>query len=186
MSLSIEVKPDAGMQALIERRGGWLRTAIRDGLNQIGQGAEATIKRRLRENRSVKSGGFLNRIGFRMFGDLEVRAGVAVADGGALPPQAAQLEFGGPIPKAGPMPRGKFLVWPADGHGAVTPSGVSGFNARDLRGAGYRPRFIFAKRVFQKGKPYIAPSAAEIEKNAPKDMGLAIDAAIERLGRGAT
>jgi len=156
----------------------FLLRAIREGMNDAGMDLEAAVKDRLVQNRSVKTGGagLLGRIRYKL-DDLTLTVGVGHAVGSDPLPYAAQLEFGGPIPKDGPMPPGKWLAWPAGDNPGLTPAGVGGFNRRES--GGYAPKFIFAKRVHQKGKPYLIPTVKEGLPGAAKSIEEAINRAVE-------
>lgn len=175
---SIEITPGPALQRIQKEGGTFLLRAIRDGLNEAGMDLEAAVKDRLVQNRSVKAGGagLLGRIRYKVE-NTTLAVGVGHAVGSEPLPYAAQLEFGGWIPKDGPMPPGKWLAWPAGDNPGLTPSGVGGFNRRES--GGYAPKFIFAKRVHQKGKPYLIPTVKEGLPGVVKSIEEAIDRAVK-------
>jgi hypothetical protein len=125
---------------------------------------EAAVKRAA----PVRSGRLRASIAYKMVDDLTLKVGTGFT--GTPLVYAAQVEFGGPIvPK-----NAKFLAWPAAGNANLTPAGVGGFNRSDVGGGG----FIFARRVFQKGHPYLFPTVEAALPNVAATIGNAITKAL--------
>jgi len=161
-----------------------MREAIAFGLNEAGMDAAAAVQRKIRDNRSVKTGTLYRSIRHVMPDQLTVKIGVGF--GTAPLVYAAQVEFGGPIPKSG---TGR-LAWPVSReYGGVVPTkaGVFGGSVQTARfemgvtetfvrpsksgrtrilffkgpqfgEKGYAPAFVLSTGVNQPGKPYLIPT----------------------------
>lgn len=187
--MQVELQIGARLDAFLSNGGAAVRAAIARGLGDAGKDIEAAVKRKIRDNRSVKTGTLIRSIGYAVdASDLSLRVGTLYARAPLV--YAAQVEFGGPIPKSG---SGR-LAWPVSReHGGVVPTkaGVFGGSVQTARfdlGAtgtfvrpsksgrtrilffkgpqfgpkGYAPAFILASRVTQPGKPYLVPTVREM------------------------
>lgn len=107
---------------------------IRKGLEEGSKELVLLVKERIRANGSFKSSRLWGSIDWDWVDEFATKVGSLYdADSGAPLVYAAQVEFGGPIPKdpskgplAIPLPWAPFF----------TPSGVGGVNARDLASFG--------------------------------------------------
>ena len=169
---SIELTQSDALRAFLASGGSLIRAAVRDGLNQAGMDLERLVK----QAAPVKTGTLRRSIRYVMPDDLSVKVGVGFAEGGRPLVYAAQVEFGGPIPKNGPMPKGKFLAWPAAGNPNITPAGVAGFGRSTPGASG---SFIFAKRVVQKGRPYLFPT---VEAAMPRVVEAVAESLTKAMG----
>lgn len=207
--MEITLRPSSGLQRLIDAGPAAVRAAISAGLNDAGKDLETAVKRKLRDNRSVKSGTLLRSIRYWKPDDLTVKVGSSFAAAPLV--YAAQVEFGGPIPKSG---SGR-LAWPVSReYGGVvpTPAGVGGHSVQTARfelGAtstfvrpsksgrtrilffkgpqfgpkGYAPAFILANRVVQPGKPFLIPTVLGMTDEILAQLDRAIINANIGLGR---
>lgn len=186
--MQVELQLGARLEAFLSNGGAAVRAAIREGLGNAGKDLEAAVKKKLRSNRSIKTGTLLRSIGYRVDDDLSLRVGTLYANSPLV--YAAQVEFGGPIPKSG---SGR-LAWPVSREfGGVVPTkagvfggsvqtarfdlGATGTFVRPSRSGrtrilffkgpqfgpkGYAPAFVLASRVNQPGKPYLIPTVREM------------------------
>lgn len=187
--MQVELQISARLDAFLANGGAAVRAAIARGLGDAGKDLEAAVKKKLRANKSIKTGTLLRSIGYAVDErELSLRVGTLFARSPLV--YAAQVEFGGPIPKS---ETGR-LAWPVSReYGGVVPTkaGVFGGSVQTARfdlgatstfvrpsrsgrtrilffkgpqfGAkGYAPAFVLASRVNQPGKPYLVPTVREM------------------------
>lgn len=185
--MEISVSPSPGLQRLINSGPEAIRAAVAEGLNESGMDLVAAVQRKIQANKSVKTGNLYRSIRYVMPDQMTLRVGSAY---GSTPlVYAAQVEFGGPIPKSG---SGR-LAWPVSpeyGGIVTTPSGVGGAHVAEAYAAlgatgkfvrpsrsgrtrilfftgpfgekGYAPAFILADGVTQPGKPYLIQTVLDM------------------------
>lgn len=189
------------LAALLAGGAARLREAVARGLSEAGKDLEAAVK----EVTPFKTGALRRSIRYDVSAaDMALKIGSSYETGGAPLVYAAQVEFGGPIPKGGP---GR-LAWPVSpefGGIIATKAGVGGmhttegrehtgatgsfvrpsksgrtrilfFTGKDIGGPGkdYAPAFILASRVTQKGKGFLIPTVTRMSDKVLEQLERAI------------